>query len=259
MENHVSISKSKLIFEIDSGVSKKALSNLEIENLDMVYDLGFKIKSTNVSRYIVNPVVGIINPRSTVKIDIMLIMGPTDKTEYLEDKFRVYTIVLHQSGIDKTEVNKLIKENIKAVKKYSIPVVIKDLATNILKDRKDITTPFDNMIEQDLNQNTPKVCDSSLSASNLATITEENEGKTNTLKVNDEINLLRKENQALFDSLKAERQLAKSHKIDHHKLGNFQYWKALLVFFLGAILGILITYLGDREWLRRHEKIMFKN
>ena len=124
MNDLLKMSKTYLTFEVDRVRFNKAIDRLELQNPDHNKRKGFKIKSTNISRYVVNPASGIIDPLKTIKIDVMLTLQPDEDISRVQDKFRLYCIDITDDNVTKQNIDQYIRKNESYIKKASIGVKV---------------------------------------------------------------------------------------------------------------------------------------
>lgn len=249
MDNVFTISKSQLVFEIDPTQSLKAIDSLKIKNMDANSNVGFKLKSTNIARYVVSPVVGIIEPLQTASIGIMLTLTPGDKLATIEDKFRLYLAVLEDTAVDKNSVDKFIRDNEKIVKKLSLTVMVKDISKKEIKDNSGAATPFDKIDEITKEVSRVESRGSRLGRSRKQSAAIEREKLNETAGPKDELHQLREENKALAASLE-DAQRAIQYYIDGESARKkFHMWKVLLILLLVTIVGAFLLGTERHEYV----------
>lgn len=124
MENYFRISKSEITFEVDRENGYRSMGTVELQNPDYNKRKGFKIKSNNIQRYVVNPSSGLIDPLKTIKITIMMNFSPTDNLKNVRDKFRIYFIEIDEEHISKQNIDQFIAKNEHNIKKATLGVKI---------------------------------------------------------------------------------------------------------------------------------------
>ena len=154
MDDILKISKTTLTFEIDQASMKRAIDHLELQNPDQNTRKGFKIKSTNIARYVVSPASGIIDPLKTVKIDIMLALRPEDDISRLNDKFRLYCIEIDDDNVTKQNIDQYIRKKEGEIKKSSIGVRIVDKQETRGHQRGSLSFEPTEGLRQSVNQRT---------------------------------------------------------------------------------------------------------
>lgn len=124
MNDMLKMSKISLTFEIDRVRSNKAIEQLELLNPDQNKRKGFKIKSTNIARYVVNPASGIIDPLKIANIDIMLTVHPEEDISRIQDKFRLYCLEITDDNVNKQNIDQYIRKCENNITKASIGVKV---------------------------------------------------------------------------------------------------------------------------------------
>jgi hypothetical protein len=123
MKPTLSISKKTINFILEKDINK-GYEQIQIQNLSNHTRLGFKIRSTNISRYLVNPTSAIIEPSESINIDILLTIKENDDLNSIIDKFCVYSLEIKDEDINMANVEKYIKQNSNELKKNYLKVTI---------------------------------------------------------------------------------------------------------------------------------------
>lgn len=259
MNQNLSISKKKINFLLESGTNK-GYEQIQIRNINSTTRIGFKIRSTNISRYIVNPTAAIIEPSQFINIDILLTLQEKDDISKITDKFCIYSLEIKDEEINMTNVEKYIKSNSDNLKKYYLKVSINRKNSNknsvVSKEEENITN--DNSLYNSL-----------VDQKRISVVENfEMENKQNMISVgndkgNQGVNFMKKRDSVLESTimdkdnelrkLKSEKMmLEKDLKVVKEKIINKKYgnnlnenktaiWKMLLFILLGFILGVFFN------------------
>lgn len=260
MNDLLKMSKTILTFEIDRMRSNKAIDRLEIQNSDPNKRKGFKIKSTNITRYVVNPAAGIIDPLKTMKIDVMLTVQPGEDISKVQDKFRLYCLDITDESVTKQNIDLYIKKNENNIKKASIGVKIidkHDVGSNRLDsltmapqtDQNERTS----LISKDQNVKQDSILYESVISVGISNVFQDVRALSSNQKPDGlEILLMEKENE-IFKLKEVNSVLEKDISMirgkillgDKSKLSlkdnKMKIWKLLLVLLLGLIIGGLMN------------------
>jgi len=262
MNDILAISKTTLIFELDGTRSNKAIDRLELTNVDSQKRVGYKVKSTNVARYLVNPSSGILEPLQKIKIDIVLTVNANEDVSRMNDKFRLYCLEIDDESVTRQNIDTYIRRNEQNIKKVSINVKINEkydktapLRTTTTAELVESMQPTDNkeafnngeqnslMLDTSalgnvpsftFNANDSKISNTSAINTNLESLLIEKENDINKLKETN--SALQKDIAALRGKIvpsEADKGLKKKLRID--------LWKIIVIFFIGLLLGVLLN------------------
>ena len=258
MNDMLKISKATLGFEINISKSSKSIDTIELTNVDPMNRVGFKIKSTNVSRYLVSPSSGIIDPLKTIKVDFMLTMNENEDISQIKDKFRLYCLRIDDETVTRQNIDLYIRRNEQNIKKSTLRLNIidksgkeeevpgdeptlykKEKATNLLegaiKTKPQSTSGNSVICKKPQEINEQLVTESELRAENgLNGILIEKENDIAKLKESNTI--LEKDISKLRDSILDCTSLSTTKK--NVKLDT---WKMVVVFLVGTALGIMLN------------------
>lgn len=122
MSEPLQLSSNVLTFYLD-GVNKKFYTKITFRNQEN-FRKGFKIKTSNRDRYIVNPASTILLPFQSVEVDFALALREetSNPHEINRDKFCVYVIVLDDGVHSKQDVEEYIRSKRVDVKKIYLKV-----------------------------------------------------------------------------------------------------------------------------------------
>lgn len=260
MNNTLTMSKTTLVFDLDTSKSTKSIDRLELTNVDSVKRVGYKIKSTNVSRYIVNPSSGIIDPLKSLKVDFMLTLQEGDNLSNINDKFRLYCLPINDETVTKHNIDHYIRKNEQFIKKTTIDMKIapkqesdnKKAEAN-LSERQvnapvqvmDNRSPDEVVSASDLFESIKlpirptqlresEVTNFATSQSGLETLLIDKESEI--LKLKESNTMLQKDMSSLKEHILPEQ--AQKSIIKH---GNIELWRFLIVFLLGILLGVWLN------------------
>lgn len=247
MNQNLSISKKKINFLLEANTNK-GYEQIQIQNINPTTRIGFKIRSTDISRYIVNPTAALINPSQHINIDILLTLSPKDDITKISDKFCIYSLEIKDEDINMTNVEKYIKSNSKDLKKHYLKVSINRKSNKNSEISKEEETAQESDMFNSLVQNEKVEFEKNLSVNVNGKIDEGDFMKRDSIlqeTIIDKDNELRK--------LKSEKNMLEKdlsvvkEKIMNKKYGNnlgdgkMQIWKMLLFVLLGFILGVFFN------------------
>ena len=265
MNDILSISKTTLVFEIDRTRSNKAQDRIELTNVDSQKRVGYKIKSTNVARYLVNPSSGILDPLRKLKIDIVLSVNENEDISKMNDKFRLYCIDINDSTVTRQNIDHYIRRNEQNIKKVSINVKISEKYDTTEPVREVRTTDFaepsqpvnlqaatDNLSQTSMmfDQTFPEYLPGSSNLNNESRLTYLPQATSNMesllIERENDIMKLMESNSMLqkdISSLKGKIVPNAGEKAPEKKL-KMDFWKFLVLFLVGITLGIFLNRSG---------------
>ena len=256
MSDSFRISKVVLGFEVDVNQSNKATDYLEITNMDPLNRLGFKIKSTNIARYVVSPSNDIINPLKKAKISVVLTLHPGDNIENISDRFRVYCLEIKNESITRQNIDKYIKENEDKVEKVSLNVKVTK-KTGSLFEEVSPDNPFTNETVGDNSDANLGKGESSLIAcfdsESMVTAIDKPKAKSRIVdNKNFETVLIEKENEILkvrenntmlemeISSIK-KRIMSGNNQAANKKVTRIELWQLLFALLAGILIGATLN------------------
>ena len=108
MQHNLKVSTEQIIFELRPN-DEKSFYKLELQNQHPEKNIGFKIKSTNVDRYIVSPAQAILEPSQKTIVEIVLKLKESDRNlRSIKDKFAIFYMEIEDT-VEKDEIEKHIK------------------------------------------------------------------------------------------------------------------------------------------------------
>lgn len=267
MNDILSISKTTLFFEIDRTRSNKAQDRIELTNVDSQKRVGYKIKSTNVARYLVNPSSGILDPLRKIKIDIVLSVNNNEDIAKMNDKFRLYCIEINDDTVTRQNIDQYIRKNEQSIKKVSINVKISEKyeVTEIIREER-VTNFAEPSEPGNLIAATDNLSQNSLlfetmvpeHLTNLSNMTIEHRATNQSqISSNMESMLIEKENDIMklkesnsmlqkdISSLKGKIVPSAGEKVVEKRL-KIDFWKFLVLFLAGIMIGIFLNRSGKR-------------
>ena len=256
MSDSFRISKVVLEFEIDVDHSNKAIDYLEITNTNPLNRLGFKIKSTNIARYVVSPSNGILNPLKKEKISVVLTLHPGDNIENIDDRFRVYCLEIKDEFVTKRNIDKYLKDNEDKVHKVSLNVKVTK-RTNSLSEELTTSKEFtDEMARDKPDASLGKGGSSLFEAFDRGSIVTAVDGSKTKSRIVDNKNietvLIEKENDILKlresnTMLKMEisiikrRVVSESKQTVNKRAGKIELWQLLFALLAGILMGAILN------------------
>ena len=102
------LNKDKIDFLYSQG-KKKVISGLDLTN-NSQKKIAYKIKTTFQTRYAVKPNQGIIVPKSTTRINIMIILTDIQDVSTIKDKFQVIHMPIDENVLQ-DKLNEIWKVN----------------------------------------------------------------------------------------------------------------------------------------------------
>lgn len=260
MNDMLILSKTTLEFELDLSRSNKAIDRLELTNVDSQKRIGYKMKSTNVSRYLVSPSSGIIEPLKTLKVDVMLMLQPNEDTSNISDKFRLYCLEINDETVKRQNIDQYIRKNEQNIKKVSINVKIVEKLDKILGLRETPTeiqqkiegiSHTDNIQQESIlfssiepGFTTSSVIESRITSHSFANTNLESlliEKESDVMKLKETNIALEKDIAALRSKI-----LPGNSVKSISKRLTADFWKIILIFLFGVIIGIYLNSTGNR-------------